>query len=423
MFCGPFHRSLWLSAVLGVLFTVGLSCIAAPTIAKEKQAASKPGATDTAVCRRGKALYALGRFGAAEAAFEKGLETGATVKCGREGLAKIGSTYPCVAAKALAKTGEKAESNKAYVESLKVKPRRKCARAGVESSADPDIWAKLKTVSEDALTAIGFVALVTLGAIALFLLLINVQARIPWLRDRWPASRVRRPSLTIEALGDSGLATDKVGRGTTALLKEKVEPGSGSQAAKVVSGDSSTEGTWIKTVGELGDQAKAGAAVVELFKMLLPRRRFKVSGEIQAKAGEDGPGISIELDRKLVSKGGSTFWAGEFFVTDLDDVEALRRLTTPAAAWISHVAMSQTGGKPTLTEEATSWAKFRAGLEWQREGDRDRAKELYRAAIAADEGNYGARVNLALLIGGDGDYEGAVTMLEEALATIEGEDE
>jgi tetratricopeptide (TPR) repeat protein len=421
MFSFSQYRRHWLAAALIALIVVGVVSVSAQAGAKKVEA-DKPKTDTSAACRRGKALFALGRFSAAEAAFEKDMETGSTVKCGREGLTKVGHNYPCVAARSLAKNGEKAESNKAYIELLKVKPRKQCAREGADLSSDPDIWERLKTTSEDAVTTIGFIALVALVLIALFLLLINIQARIPWLRDRRPASRIRWPALTIEALGDGSLATAKVGKATTALLKEKVEPGSGARAAKIVSGDSSAEGTWIKTVGELGDQAKVGAAIVELFKSLLPRRRFKVSGEIHSKAAKSGPGISIELDRKLISKGGNTLWADEFFLSDKDEVEALRRLTTPAAAWISHVVMSRSDGEPTLTNDPMSWAKFKAGLEWQVEGDRDRAKNLYKAAITADPTNYGALVNLALLTGGDGNYEGAVTMLEDALAIIEGKD-
>jgi tetratricopeptide (TPR) repeat protein len=414
------YRRHWLAAAVGALLVVNLVCVHAPAVAKKTQAADKSKADTSAACRRGNTLFALGRFGAAEAAFEKDLETGATVKCGREGLRKIGRRYPCVAARSLAKNGEKAESNKAYIELLKTKPRKQCARDGADSSSNPDIWEWFKTTSEDAVTTIGFFALLALILFALFLVLVNIQARIRGLRDRWPASCIRRPALSIEALGDSGLATAKVGKATTALLKEKVEPGSSAQAAKIVSGDSSAEGTWIKTVGELGDQAKLGAAIVELFKALLPRRRFKVSGEIHSKAAKSGPGISIELDRKLISKGGNTLWADEFFLSDKEEVEALRRLATPAAAWISHVVVSRSDGEPTLTEDPMSWAKFKAGLEWQLEGDRDRAKELYKAAITADPANYGAIVNLALLTGGDGKYKEAVTMLEDALAIIEG---
>jgi tetratricopeptide (TPR) repeat protein len=417
----PQHRRHRFAAALSALVVVGLVCVVTP-VAANKQAAGKSKTDSSAACRHGNALFALGRFGAAEAAFEKDMETGATIKCGREGLAKIGHTYPCAAARSLAKNGEKAESNKAYIELLKVKPRKQCAREGADSSSDPDIWDWFKTASENALSAIGFVALVGLGLIALFLLLINLQARIPWLRDRFPASRVRRPAISIDLFGDSGFTTAKVGNGATALLKEKIESGNGRHALGVVSGDTSAEGAWIKTVGELGTQAKAGAAIVELLKSLLPRRRFKVSGEIQPAGSKRGPAISVELDRKLISKGGITLWAGEFLLpgTGENEVDTVRRLTTPAAAWISLVVTQRTGGAPTVTDEAMSWAKFKAGLEWQQDGDRDRAKKLYKSAIATDAENYAAKVNLALFVAGDGDYKEAVGLLEEALETIEG---
>jgi tetratricopeptide (TPR) repeat protein len=416
------HRRQWFSAVLGVLLVLSLVCVQAPAVAKKKQTAAKSKTATTATCRRGNALFALGRFGAAEAAFEKNLEASETVKCGREGLAKIGRRYPCVAAKSLAKNGEKAESNKTYIELLKVKPRKQCARAGADSSSDPDIWDKFKTFSEDAPTAIGFAALAILILIGFLLLLLNLQARIPRLRDLPPARRVRRPTVSIELLGDEGFGDKKVGAGATALLKERIETDAGKERFDIASGEGSAEGSLLKAAGELGSQAKVGVAVVELLKMSLPRRRFKVSGHIQAKAAARGPGVSIELDRKLVPKGGITLWADEFSLPtgSEDDVDVVRRLMTPAAAWISYTVVQKVGEDPQVAEKAMSWARFKAGLEWQLEDQREMAKELYEVAIAGDAGNYGARVNLAQLLGGDKAYGKAVGLLEKALAIMEG---
>lgn len=415
------YRRHWLAAALGVLLLVGLVCVHAPAVAKKTQAADES-KTTSAACRRGRALFALGRFGAAEAAFEKDLETGTTVKCGREGLKKIGRRYPCVAAKSLAKNGEKAESNKSYIELLKVKPRKQCAREGVESSSDPDIWEKLKTTTEDATTAIGFAALAIAGLIVLGLLLLNLQARIPGLKRVWPAARIRRPALSIQMLGDSGLGEHKLGRATTALLKEKIEPGSGRNGLDV-SGEDSPEESWIQRVGEIGEPAKIGAAVVAFLATLLPRRRIKLSGEIQPKAAVGGSGISVELDRKFISEGSVTLWAKDFYlpVSGEDEVDTIRRLTMPAAAWVSHKATDVTEGKPLAAGRAMSWARFRAGFEWEQDGEREMAKKLYGAAVAMDDKNYAARVNLGLLRAGDGDYPEALELIERALAIIEAE--
>ncbi len=414
------HRRSWLAAALGALFAVGLVCVVTPAGA-EKQAAGKSTSGKSALCRGGNALFALGRFGAAETAYEKDIETDATVKCGREGLAKIGHTYPCVAARSLAKSGEKTESNKAYVELLEGKPRKQCARDGAASSSDPDIWEKLKTTTEDATTAIGFAALAIAGLIVLGLLLLNLQARIPGLRRIWPAAMIRRPALTIQPLGDSGLGDKKLGAATTALLREKIEPGTGPDGL-TVSGTDSPEESWIERVGEIGEPAKIGAAIVAFLATLLPRRRIKLSGEIQPKGGVSGPGISVELDRKFISEGSVTLWAKDFLLpagAAEDEVDAVRRLATPAAAWVSHTVTETTGGKPLVAGQAMSWARFRAGFEWQLAGEREMAKKLYEAAAGSDESNYAARLNLGLLRSGDGKHRKAVKLIEDALKIIE----
>jgi tetratricopeptide (TPR) repeat protein len=254
------------------------------------------------------------------------------------------------------------------------------------------------------------------------LLLLNLQARIPGLKRVWPAAGIRRPALSIQLLGDSGLAENKLGSATTTLLKEKIEPGPGKNGL-TVSGEDSPEESWIQRVGEIGEPAKIGAAVVAFLATLLPRRRIKLSGEIQPKATVGGPGISVELDRKFISEASVTLWAKDFYlpVGQEDEVDTVRRLTTPAAAWVSHKATDVTGGEPLAAGRAMSWARFRAGFEWQQEGDREMAKKLYGAAVAMDERNYAARVNLGLLRAGDGDYSGAIKLIERALEIIEAE--
>lgn len=404
---------------------VGLLACALVLVPAFAGAAQTPGvgqerSIQPAPCRAGNALLALGRLKAAEAAYEGALGAGATVRCAREGLAKIGHEHPCAAAKALSRSGEKVEANKVFLESLAAKPAKKCAAAGVKDSAAPSIWEKLKTTTEDATTAIGFVALALAGLAVLGLLLLNLQARIPRLKDLPPVAAIRRPALSIQLLGDSGLTESKLGSATTALLKEKIEPGSGPHGLKV-SGEDSTEESWIKRVGEISEQAKVGAAVISLLAMMLPRRRIKLSGEIQPKGKVSGPGISIELDRKLVSERSVTLWAKDFSlpVDGEDDVDTVRRLATPAAAWVSHTATDKTGGQPVVAGKAMSWARFRAGFEWQQEGKREMARKLYESAAAMDGRNYAARLNLGLLRAGDGEHPEAVKLIEEALGIIE----
>lgn len=325
----------------------------------------------------------------------------------------------CAAGKALLESGEKAEAQKAYIEALKARPESECAATGVKEASEPSFWDELGTISSDAVTALGFAILLAGGLAALFLVLINILARPRLTRDWWPMSAIRRPSVSVEAFDDSGVK-DKLGIGTATLLREQIELDPGSQALKLVSGEGTTEETWIGRVSEIGEQGKIAGAVAGMFFSLLPRRHVKVSGTLQPAAEPKGSGINVELHRKLASKGSEAFWASDFSLpVDDEDAATTRRLVVPAAAWVSHVVTSETGGETLGAEDSLSWALFKAGIERQREGDLGTAASIYQEALARDPSNYGAATNLGLIEAGVGLYARAIPRLRQALFTLE----
>jgi tetratricopeptide (TPR) repeat protein len=371
-------------------------------------------------CRGGNALLALGRVKAAEAAFEEALSTGTTVRCAREGLAKIGREYSCATAKALLQSGEKAEANKAYLESLAAKPAGKCAVTGVEESSDPSFLDRIKSFGEDVLAVFGaFLLGLAILAVAL-LVLIRIQSLLPWFKDRWPAGRIREATVTVENLDDSAFEP-KLGVGTAALMRRWIEADSRHRYLKLVSGASATEETWLSKVAEAGDQGKFAAAVIGIVMALLPRRHVKVTGELQPATAASGPGVSVELHRKLASRGNGVLWAEQFLLPVDTKVAAdtVRKLVVPTSAWVSHRVTSETGGKALAAREPMSWALFKAGVEWQRGIEVEKAAELYRAALNMDEANYGARANLALLCARKGKYKRAIDLLTQARQILE----
>jgi tetratricopeptide (TPR) repeat protein len=405
---------------------IGLVACVLALVSASAGAAQKPGVGQArpiqpAPCRGGAALLALGRLKAAEAAFEGALSTGATVRCAREGLAKIGHEHPCAAAKALLRSGEKAEANKAYLELLAIKPARKCAATGVEESSAPSFLDRVKSFGEDVLAVFGALFL-GLAVLALVLLvLIRIQSLLPWLKDRWPVGRIREATVTIESLDDSAF-DPKLGVGTAALMKRWIEADSQRRYLKLVSGASATEETWLSKVAEAGDQGKFAAAVIGIFMALLPRRHVKVTGELQPATGAGGPGISVELHRKLASRGTGALWADHFLLPVDAKVAAdtVRKLVVPTSAWVSHRVTSETGGKALAASDPMSWALFKAGVEWQRGIEVEKAAELYKAALNMDRANYGARANLALICARKGDYKDAIDLLTEARRILEG---
>jgi tetratricopeptide (TPR) repeat protein len=335
-----------------------------------------------------------------------------------DALSKIKETEACAAGEALLKAGEKAEANKAYVELLKVQPASECAAAGVEETSEPSFLDEVKTIGEDALTVVGSLLLALVALAGLYLVWVRIQSLIPWFKDRWPAGRIRKPKVSIESLDDSAFDL-KLGAGTAALIKGWIETDSQRNFLKLVSGGTATEETWLSKVAEVGEQGKVVAALIGLFFSLLPRRHVKVTGELQPSATSGGPGISVELHRKLVSTGTAVLLADRFSLPPGEDVDTMRKLVVPTAAWVSHRVTSETGGKALAAQHPMSWALFKAGVEWQRDGEVAKAAELYSSAVHMDEKNYGARANLALIRARAGDYESAIKLLNGALAILQ----
>jgi tetratricopeptide (TPR) repeat protein len=384
-----------------------------------KQAAAAGKGISAPFCRRGEALLALGRIPEAEAAFAKEMETGSSVRCARSGLAKIGSERPCAVAKALLRNGERTEANKVYLESLKTKPTKKCAKAGVKSSAQsfPD---HVKSVSEDIVIYLG-AALLCLVLLALaFLLLVRFLSWIPKLKDWCFVGGIRQVTVTIEKPDDSAV-DPKLGAGTAALMRKWIETDGSRSYVKFVSGGDATEETWLSKVSEAGEKGKLAAALIGLFLILLPRRHVKVTGELQPATPSGGPGISVELHRKLASKGTAVLWADQFAlpVDPAATAESLRKLVVPAAAWVSHRVTTETKRKALSSKDPMSWALFKVGVQWQRDIEMEKAEQLYRAAIQIDSENYGARTNLGLLCARKGEYERALGLFEEARTILE----
>ena len=410
---GPLH------AVLGLGLTMALFWAPPATAAAPD---TRPPSADTELkvpCAQADALKNLGRTAAAQKSYEKELEENPSAPCAKSGLAALGGGAECATAEALLGGGDDAEAKKAYIETLKAVPASDCGAEGVEETTDPTIWEDLETVSSDAVAAIGFGVLVIAALAAAFLIFANTLGRLRPFKSRWPMAGIRRPTVSVEPLDDTGLKDQKLGIGVTALIRERVEPGVGGDALKVVSGTTTTEETWIDRVSEIGDQGKIAAAVIGLLVSLLPRLHVKVTGQIQPAAEPTGPGIGLELYRKHESKGSATFWASQFLLPSGEDVWTVRQLTVPAAAWVSHKVTEETGGKTMGSADPTSWALFRAAVERQEEGDSEPAARLYLEALAYDPENYGALVNLGLLEAAAGRYETAIELLENALAILD----
>src|SRR4029077_2732624 len=106
---------------------------------------------------------------------------------------------------------------------LAVDPSSPCANGGVVTTAAPSttsIWTTAGNIAKDAGYAVGAILLALLLVGVAILLLLQIQTRTPWLRDRWPAKKIRRPVFSVEPLTDTG--TDPLGSAVAGLIRGRV---------------------------------------------------------------------------------------------------------------------------------------------------------------------------------------------------------
>lgn len=432
---GPRRRLDW---ILGAGLLCALALVPSQVAAQQKSGVAYRREAPSH-CRRGDALFALGRVEDAEAAYEEEMKSEATVECARDGLAKIGSERPCAAAKALWRNGGKEEAHGAYVESLTQKPMRDCAAAGVEKSAksgdheDPsclqrieDAVRKAVDVSKDLLLLLAEAALVgALLACGVRFVAVRILLVAPCSR-RWAARRFTSPIVVVTRIDDSGLE-QKLGAATTALLRQYLELDTGNGALKLTSGEATQAETWIDRVSGAGDYGKLIALVIHLFDRARPRHRICIGGALQAAAPGKGHGLSLTVYRASRAGTSTTLWASDFELPTEAGAEAVQGLAVPAAAWASYVIAEETGVKAEDTDgkdmlgakDALSWALFKAGVELRITRRPDRARSLYEESLARDPDNYGALANLGVIEARSKEYARALPRLEKALKSLE----
>jgi tetratricopeptide (TPR) repeat protein len=375
---------------------------------------------NTGPCAEAKALENLGRLDAAQAAYihELGTQTGVT--CATAGLKRLGrGDKLCVHADALAKDGQRQSAHAAYLGVLAADPSSKCASAGVKATASKamtSVWTTISNVAKDVGYALGAIVLGALLLTAAVLVWLQVQTRIPWLRDRWPAKLIRRPQLTVEALNDAG-SSEKLGSSVAGLIRGKVTWRTDRFGLNLVSGQAGVA-TALSGLGDISSEAKAAVAVINFLTAVLPRRRFQLSGQLQPQ-GAEGVGISLELSQNGGAEALISFWADSFDLAGQNAADAYQYLAVPAAAWVDIWMTKALDGSALLTADPQSWAFFRGGVDAQRLGDTPRATVLYEQALAADGSNVGALANLGIICRRARRYEDADYYLNRALPAVQ----
>jgi tetratricopeptide (TPR) repeat protein len=378
-----------------------------------------------AACREAKALLAQGRVNQAETAYLEALGTNNGMRCADTALTRLDrGGQLCKSAEALADQGRAEEAKTAYVTVLTAVPQSECASAGLESLRhtwflDGEAWDDFADASADVLKAFGLLAVLGGFVLAVLVLLSSVLAR--WRRTReWPPARwFVRPALAVETFGDSGFEPS-FGAAMTGLVRTRLETGGKSPLLHTAPGQLSAAETWTSKLAEMGEEGAMTAALVNLLLITLPRRRFSAGGELQPDDGK-GVGISLTVGGGQSFAAGADLWANDIQLPlDISAAESVRRMATPAAAWLTHRTMTAADIPPAEARDPMSWALYKAALEWDMEGDSGKAWELASEAYGRDRTNYAALVYLALIDAGAGDYRDAIVSLSEARRIIVG---
>jgi tetratricopeptide (TPR) repeat protein len=331
-----------------------------------------------------------------------------------------GSAQPCALADALARDGERQAAHSAYLRVLASDPTSPCANAGVAATlprtSTTSISNTVRDIAKAVAYAVGVILLGLLLVVVAALLWLQFQTRTPWLRDRWPAHRIRRPVFSVEPMTDTG--TDPLGSAVAGLIRGRVSWRTDRFGLNLVSGQAGVASAF-SGLGDISSEAKAAVAVIEVLTAVLPRRRFQLTGQLQP-SGEEGVGISLELSQNGNAEALTSLWAASFHLTGAPNASAYQHLAVASAAWADIWMTKAVDGGALLTGDPVSWAFFRSGVDAQRLGDRERAQVLYEQALAADSTNVGALANLGIICRRARRYEDARDYLERALEPTQG---
>jgi len=410
-----------------IAISLSVLLLAAPPFADAQDQdapANAPAAEKTSPCLKGRALRDIGRYAEAEKAFTAALDAPETVNCGLAGLESLeGVVRGCAVGLALERAGQKEEAITSYQEALKANPSATCAQAGLErlKEDEPGFFADAENVKKDIQTAIELIVL-AVGGVFLACVLIGLLSWLPILRRLPLLRRLRKTRLSIEKFDDEAISDPaKIGPGLTALVRRHLALNPQfARGMSIVDGQAAQEDSVLSKFGEINDQAKVAAAMLKTVAWFYPRRTFTASGVIQAK-GDTGFGITASLRKGTSFADSVTLWASDIGVGSLSEIEQIRRLAVPAAAWIGHRLALASEQTVEGARDSISWALFKAGVEVQKQGNQMGARELYRQALGLDARNWGAQANLGILELGDEDDASGIARLKRAAKALEHE--
>ncbi len=172
-----------------------------------------------------------------------------------------------------------------------------------------------------------------------------------------------------------------------------------------------------------------------LIEWIFPSKVIMISGYLE-KPGIDGVGLTLSTVNSLTGEilGNITLWQKDYD-TEIKPAESTAGdknlassyyyLVEPAAIWVFFQLNEQRKAakeeKFALlgTDDWKSYAHFQAGVRWQLEGKKDKARQQYVMAQNQDMNNYGALINLGYLDIEDKNYNRAIERLSKGIEMAE----
>ena len=176
--------------------------------------------------------------------------------------------------------------------------------------------------------------------------------------------------------------------------------------------------------------------VSNLIEWIFPSNIIMISGYLE-KPGIDGVGLTLSTVKSLTGEilGNITLWQKDYDIEikpagsasgDKNLASYYYYLVEPAAIWVffqlnehgkinKRKAANEEKFALLGTDDWKSYAHFQAGVRWQLEGKKDKARQQYVMAQNQDMNNYGALINLGYLDIEDKNYNRAIERLSKGI--------
>jgi tetratricopeptide (TPR) repeat protein len=372
-----------------------------------------------AACAIPEALTKAGEDKEARKAYVEDLKADPSSSCALEGLKKLNAPTPksssedCDLGNAYLDLNRNDDAIEAFKAGLAKDVTDACAKEGLEEAGPSWLTRSANEVAGWIPTIALIIGLVLLAFY--LVLLLGHWRRLKWLLEQiWKLGpligRILGPRLTISNLSDDSV-DGKPGNAVTTRVKERLgrmrsealskEPPEyhldlstpREDFADLVSGSGGLKSA-LDNASDISDQGKVVAAVLNIVYVLLPIRRFEISGTLE-------PPASTGAAATLILEEGGGFEAAATLqspppASGAPGAADYMQLADPAAVWIQYEVARSLNGEDPKPAEAESQALVRDGLGYYAEEQFKEARACYEKALRLNRRNWAAYVCLAV---------------------------